>query len=256
MTWLPASLRKLVQLEGNVCWLPPLYLPPPCMWAQHLAFFRSQRVNQLSSCQHIYSIIHFFFFLLIIPISIQAYYFLSLYLKTSLLMPVSSWTAQCLSFIFEQSFSTDCLHLQMFLLLFSLSPFCWCFCPQNSVGYTHIKDIDDISFSKALVISPCLLTDLSASDTFDHCLQLNLLPLGSQDCSWPGYLFLCCFLLISLTSKYWRKPRLWALFPSTPTPWWVHLSQSSQCHLSDDSSIDLQPDSLGPQFIHISAISN
>lgn len=157
----------------------------------------------------------------IIPISIQASYFLSHYLKTPLLIPVSSQTAPFLCFISEQSFGMDCLHLQMSLLLFSLNPICWCFCLHNSTRYTPIKDIHDITVSKATghfsMSSHWLIS-------FGHIWSLSpilsLLPLGSKDCSWPGCLpaflaapalFLFCFLLISLTSKYWKKPRLGGL---------------------------------------------
>lgn len=117
VTWLPVSLRKLMQ------WRRMSVSSPRCRSHLHagrltLSIFswprRMNRVATLPSLLH-----HQFLLFWLIPTSIQTYSFSSYSFTKSLLMLLPPLAmALFLSFISEQSLRKNCLYLQISVLLF------------------------------------------------------------------------------------------------------------------------------------------
>lgn len=178
MTWLPVSLRKLLQLEENVCRLTLLYLPASLHVSLHTQL--SPPDSRWTSCHHPASSMSSFSWT--IPVSTQTYCFFPLgKSKTSKQTNKNlSWCHFPLGWQHHISPSLSSKALvrivytcKCLCYYFLLNPLCWCFCPHDFTEYVFIKDMDDIPVTKP---HWSILHVISLFISFGHIWSLSPTP--------------------------------------------------------------------------------
>lgn len=144
ITWLPISLRKLMQLEEKVCRLPPLNLPhslPISLHTQPSSCYRDESTVIIHP-----SLLHFLLYSGSFPSLFKLIIFYPMVKKNFSwcyfpLQQEPHFSPSFMSKAFVRIFYT-CKGLYCSSLL---NPLSWCFCPHDSRAYILIKDSDDIS---------------------------------------------------------------------------------------------------------------